>query len=122
MSPVFTVRETGASLDWDGDTKVCLFKLCQFYVGYPAMLASVVMKRQTLLPSMTCSCHLLTLVYTIMILKHKITIIFFPLGNMIGMVLSRTRLILSSLSCRFPTGSAGRMKLFCIVHISAIHI
>ena len=35
--------QAGTSPDWDGDTKVCLFKYCQkktlFFVGYPAILA-----------------------------------------------------------------------------------
>ena len=29
MSPSFTSHEAGTSPDWDGDTKVCLFKYCQ---------------------------------------------------------------------------------------------
>ena len=29
MSPRFTLHEAGTSPDWDGDTKVCLFKYCQ---------------------------------------------------------------------------------------------
>ena len=29
VSPSFTSHEAGTSLDWDGDTKVCLFKYCQ---------------------------------------------------------------------------------------------
>ena len=29
MSPSFTSHEAGTSPEWDGDTKVCLFKYCQ---------------------------------------------------------------------------------------------
>ena len=29
VSPSFTLYEAGTSPDWDGDTKVCLFKFCQ---------------------------------------------------------------------------------------------
>ena len=28
VSPYFTAYEAGTPLDWDGDTKVCLFKHC----------------------------------------------------------------------------------------------
>ena len=40
-------------LEWDGDTKVCLFKFSNkeiIFLGYPVMLVSEVMKRQILLP------------------------------------------------------------------------
>ena len=29
MYPSFTLYEAGTSPDWDGDTRVCLFKFCQ---------------------------------------------------------------------------------------------
>ena len=57
--------------------------------------------------------------------KHLISNISFPLGKMIGMVRSRISFILLSQSWEIgspPTGGAGRMKLFCAVPISAIHI
>ena len=51
VSPSFISYEAGTSPDWDGDTKVCLFKFCQkktlFFVGYPAILTLRAMKRQT---------------------------------------------------------------------------
>ena len=55
----------------------------------------------------------------------KLTIIFSPLGKMIGLVWSPTSFILSSRSWESsspPTGGAGRMKLSCIVPASIIHI
>ena len=45
--------------------------------------------------------------------------------SMIGNVRSRIGFILSSQSWEIgspPTGGAGRMKLFCVVPVSAIHI
>ena len=40
MSPSIIVNEDLTSLDWDGDTKVCLiYILPKCFVGYPAILA-----------------------------------------------------------------------------------
>ena len=115
----FTLYEGGTSPDWDGDTKVCLFKFCQkktlLFVGYPAILALRAMKRQTL-PR---------LVYPTLILNIVSANILFPLAKIIGMVRSRTSFILSSQSWEIgspPTGGAGRMKLSCVIHIYPIHI
>ena len=50
VSPSFVIYRAGSSLNSDGDTKVCFFKYCPtkpiIFVGYPAMLALEVMKRQ----------------------------------------------------------------------------
>ena len=65
------------------------------------------------------------LVYPILILNIYSTNIFFRLGKMIGMVQSWTSFILSSQSWEIgssPTGSAGRMKLSCVVPTSIIFI
>ena len=64
----------------------CLYFSC---VGYPAILALKVTKRQTLLPRLHWSCLLPMLVYPIMIWNIVLDNIFFPLGKMIGMVRSR---------------------------------
>ena len=74
MSPSFTSYEAGTSPDWDGDTKVCLFKYCQkrhrfFFVGYPAILVLRAMKRQIQLPSLPWSCLVSRLVYPTLILN-----------------------------------------------------
>ena len=110
-------------LDWDGDTKVCLFKFCQkktLFFGYPAIMALRAMKRQTLLPSLHWICLVPRLVYPTVILNIVSANIFFPLGKMIG-----TNFILSSQSWEIgspPTGGAGRMKLSCVVPASVINI
>ena len=62
------------------------------FVGYPAILALEVMKRQILLPSLLWICLMSMLVYPALIL----TSIFFPLGKMVGMVRLQTSFILSS--------------------------
>ena len=95
------------------------------FVGYPAILALRAIKRQTLLPSLHWICLIPKLVYPIMILNIVSTYIFFPLGKMIGMVRSRTSFILSSQSWEIgssPTDGVGRMRLFCVVPASVIHI
>ena len=129
MSPSFTSYQAGTSPDWDGDTKVCLFKYCQkktlFFVGYPAILALRAMKRQIQLPSLPWSCLVPRLVYPIMILNIVSTNISFPRGKMTGTVRSRTSFILSSQSWEIgspPTGGAGRLKLSCVVPASVIRI
>ena len=49
VSPCFTIYEVGTSLDLDGDTKVCLFKLLPiktlFYKDTPDTLTLWVMKK-----------------------------------------------------------------------------
>ena len=108
MSPSFTSHEAGTSTDWDGDTKVCLFKYCQkktlFFVGYPAILALRAMKRQIQLPSLPWICLVPRLVYTIMILNIVSTNISFPLGKMIGMVRSHEQ-------ASFCQASPGRLEV-----------
>ena len=73
LSPSFTSYEAGTSPDWDGDTKVCLFKYCQkrhcFFVGCPAVLALRAMKRQIQLPSLPWICLVPRLVYPTLILN-----------------------------------------------------
>ena len=57
--------------------------------------------------------------------KHLISQSSFPLGKMIGMVRSRISFILLSQSWEIgspPTGGAGRMKLFCVVPVLAMHM
>ena len=64
-------------------------------------------------------------VYPILVLNNILTNIFFPLGKMIEVVLSRTSLILSNQSRLIgspPTDSAGRMKLSSVVLASVIPI
>ena len=90
-----------------------------FFVGYPAILALRAMKRQTLLPSLHWICLVPRLVYPIVILKLVSANISFPLGKMIGMV--RSRISFWEIGSP-PTGGTGRMKLFCVVPVSAIHI
>ena len=124
VSPIFTIYEAGTSLDWDDDTKVCLFKCCQKKT-VPSHIGLGVMKGQTLLPSLHWVCRMPRLVYPMMILNIVSTNIFFPLGKMIGTVRLRTSFILSSQSWETgspPTGVAGRMKLSCVVPTSVIHI
>ena len=61
----------------------------------------------------------------VILILNILTSIFFPLGKMIGMVRSRTSFILSSRSWEIGsprTCSAGRMKLFCVVPASVIHM
>ena len=73
-----------------------------------------------LLPSLLCSCLVPMLVYPVMICNIKLTSIFFPLGEIIGMVRMRTIFILST---RFrEIGGAGMMKLSCIVPTSVTHV
>ena len=81
MERAFTEAET--SDNWDGDTKV------SFYVGYPTMLGSVVMKRQIILPSLLWISQRFTLVYLILILNLYSVSISFPLGKMIGTMQSK---------------------------------
>ena len=84
----------------------------------PSHMALRAMKRQTLLPSLHWICLVPRLMYPIVILNIVSANMFFPLGNMIGMVRSRTNFILSSQSWEIgspPTGGAGRMKLPCVV-------
>ena len=128
MWPSFTIYEAGTSLDWDGDTKVCLFKFCikntLYFVGYPAILALRVMKGHSA-ASLHWICLMPGLVYPVMILNIVSTNTFFPLGKMIELVRLQTSFILSSRSWEIgspPTGGAGRMKLYCIVPASVIHI
>ena len=117
MSLSITSYEAGKSPDWDGDTKVCLFKFCNkktlFFVGYPAILALRAMKMQTFLPSLHWICLVPRLVYHIMILNIVSTNISFPLGKMTGMVRSRTSFILSSHSWEIGSPPTG---------VSVIHI
>ena len=90
-----------------------------------APLALGAMKMQTLLLSLLWICLVSRWVYQILILNTILNNIFFPLGKMIGMVRSRNNFILLS---RFweigspPRGSAGRMKFFCVMPASVMHI
>ena len=90
MSPSFTIYEAGTFVDWDGDSKRCLFfilpKKTLFCVGYPAILALGVMKGQTMLPSLHWIRRMTRLVHPIMILNIVSINIFFALGKMIGTV------------------------------------
>ena len=122
------------STEWGADRKIMLRLYRSLVrskldygciVGYPAILALRAMKRQTLLPSLHWICLVPRLVYPVMILNIVSTNISFPLGKMTGMVLSRTRFILSSRYWEIgspPTGGAGRMKLSCVVPASVIHM
>ena len=116
VSPSVAIYEAGTSLDWDGDTKICLLKFCQkrndSFVEYPAILALGAMKRQTLLSSLHWICLITRSVHHIIILNVSANI-FFAFGKMIRMMRSRTSFILSSQSWEIgspPTGGAGRMK------------
>ena len=126
MSPSLTSHEAGTFPDWDGDTKVCLFKYCQkrhfFFVGYPAILALRAMKRQIQLPSLPWICLMPRLVYPIMILNIVSTNISFPLGKMIGMVRSRTSVILSSQSCEIGSPPTGGAVVLCRARIGHTHL
>ena len=100
--------------------KVCLFNFLPikiFFGPVSAILALRTMNIQTLMPSLLWIC----LVYPMLILNTILTTIFFPLGNMIRMVISRTSFILSCRSWEIgniPTCDAGRMH-YCIV--SCLH-
>ena len=56
------------------------------FVGYPAMLASGLMKRQIQLPGLPWICLVPRLVYPTLILNSSSANISFPLGKMIGTV------------------------------------
>ena len=115
MSSDFTIYEDGTSLDWDGDTRVCIFNLANKTIVLCWVPSHIGIrgnkKRQTLLPSPLWVYLVPRLAYPILILNN---IIFFPCGKMNGMVRSRTSFILASRSEEIgssPTGSAGRIML-----------
>ena len=110
---------------------MCLFKFCQKRHGclrvpsHIGIYGNERVMKGTLLPSLHWICRMPRLVYPNMILNIVAANIFFPLGKIVGMVWLQTSFILSSQSWeidRPPTGSAGRMKLSCVIPELVIHI
>ena len=106
---------------------MCLFNFCQiFVVVYQTILALGLMKER----ADSAARSALDLPHAKVGVpyndfKHCINQYILSLGNMIGMVQLRTSFILLTQSWDIgspPTGSAGRMKLSCVVPTSVIRI
>ena len=92
MSPNYTAYETGTSLDWDGDTEVCLFKLCYLFCWVPNHIGIWSNEKAD-----SAAKSELDLSRAKVGVPYNVSaIIFFPLGKMTRMVRTRTNFILSS--------------------------
>ena len=125
--PSFTIYKAGTSLDWDDDTKICLFKLCQkrryLFVGFLAAILELwVMKGQILLSSALDLPHAKAGVpYNDF--KHCINqyIISTWHDDWNGAVANKLRCVKPVLG-DWLSFLAGRMILSCVVRASAIRI
>ena len=115
------IKEYFASPDWDGDTKVCLFKYCQkdiVFCWVPSHTGIKGNEKADLAAKSSLDLPRAKVGVPYTDFKHLFSQYIFSTW-------SWTSLILSSQSWEIgspPTGGAGRMKLSCVVPASVIHI
>ena len=121
----FSVYKSGIYLDWDGDTKVCLFNFANkdivcwepSYIDFKGIENAVSAGKYALeLASAKVGAP-----YNYF-KRNILTRVFLTLGKTIGMVWVRTSFILSNRQ----SGNAGKMKLSCVcighTHLTSSYI
>ena len=128
LSPSFTVYDARTCLDWDGDTKVCLFKFANKDIIFGWLLSHIGISGNENADSAAKSALDLPHVkvgvsYTYFKQHINQNILSTWQSDWNGAVANKLHSVKPVLEIGSPVvGSPGRMKLFCVMSTLVIHI